>query len=162
MSVDFGLVADQTRVTHLRTQLMITSLKILREDSYRQAVEEVHQNDHNQEHKGEEEDITEGRVEGDVGELELSDEHGEGLDQAETKVVEEGIFSISAAIVFMEEDVEAKAKGEEEEGIPNKEGGEGLENSVEHGGVDVVRGESRMSSHHCDQFYPEKQNNLKC
>ena len=46
VSVDLGLVADQTRVTHLRTQLMITSLKILREDSYRQAVEEVHQNDH--------------------------------------------------------------------------------------------------------------------
>ena len=98
---------------------MIKFLKILKEDSHRQAVEEVHQNDHDQEHKGEEEDIAEGRVEGDVGELELSNEHGEGLDQAETKVVEEGIVSISAAIVFMEEDVETKSKGEEEEGIPD-------------------------------------------
>ena len=160
--MDLGLIADQTRVTHLKEQLMITSLKILRKDSYRQAVEEVHQNDHDQEHKGEEEDVAEGRVEGNVGELELSNEHGEGLDQAEAKVVEEGIFSISAAVVLMEEDVEAKAKGEEEEGIPDEEGGEGLENSVEHGGVDVVRGESRMSSHHSDQFYPEKQNNLEC
>ena len=160
--MDFGLVADQTRVTHLGEQLMITSLKILREDSYRQAVEEVHQNNHDQEHKGEEEDVAEGRVEGDVRELELADEHGEGLDQAETKVVEEGIFSLRAAIVFVEEDVEAKSKGEEEEGIPYEEGGEGLENSVEHGGVDVVRGKSRMSSHHSDQFYPERQNNLEC
>ena len=139
---------------------MITSLKILRKDSYRQAVEEVHQNNHDQEHKGEEEDIAEGRVEGDVGELELPDEHGEGLDQAETKVVEEGIVSISATIVFMEEDVEAKAKGEEEEGIPDKEGGEGFENSVEHGGVDVIGGESWMSAHHSDQFYPEKQKTI--
>ena len=85
--MDLGLVADQTRVTHLRVQLMITSLKILREDSYRQAVEEVHQNDHDQEHKGEEEDIAEGRVEGDVRELKLSNEHGEGLDQTEAQVV---------------------------------------------------------------------------
>ena len=83
--MDLGLVADQTRVTHLRVQLMITSLKILREDSYRQAVEEVHQNDHDQEHKGEEEDIAEGRVEGDVGELELSDKHGASLDKAEER-----------------------------------------------------------------------------
>ena len=130
--------------------------------SYRQAIEEVHQNDNDQEDESEEEEVAEGGVEGDVGELQLANEHGEGLDQAEAKVVEEGILSISAAVVFMEEDVEAEAKGEEEEGIPDKEGGEGLENSVEHGGVDVVRGESWMSAHHSDQFYPEKQNNLEC
>ena len=140
--------------------MQLKCLKILKEGSYRQTVEEVHQNDHDQEHKGEEEDVAEGRVEGDVGELELSNKHGEGLDEAETKVVEEGILSISAAIVFMKEDVEAKAKGEEEEGIPDKEGGEGLENSVEHRGVDVVRGESWMSAHHSDQFYPEKQKTM--
>ena len=118
--------------------------------SYRQAVEEVHQNDNDQEDESEEEEVAEGGVEGDVGELQLANEHGEGLDQAEAKVVEEGIFSISAAVVLMEEDVEAKAKGEEEEGIPDEEGGKGLEDSVEHGGVDVVGRQSWMSAHHSD------------
>ena len=63
--------------------MQLKCLKILKEGSYRQTVEEVHQNNHDQEHKGEEEDVAEGRVEGDVRELELSNEHGEGLDQGE-------------------------------------------------------------------------------
>ena len=159
--MDFGLIADQTCVTHLQVQLIVpitcTSLKILREDSYRQAVKEIHQNDHDQEHKGEEEDVAEGRVEGDVGELELSNEHGEGLDQAETKVVEEGIFSISAAVIFMEEDVEAKSEGKEEKRIPDEEGGKGFEDPIEHGGVDVVGRKPRMPTHHRHQLDPEKE-----
>ena len=124
--------------------------------SYRQAIEEVHQNDDNEEDKSEEEDVAEGRVEGDVAELELADEHGEGLDKAKAKVVKEGIFSVCAAIVFVKKDVEAKPKGKEEQGIPDEESGEGLEDPVEHRGVDVVRGEPRMSAHHGHQLYPER------
>ena len=124
--------------------------------SYRQTIKEVHQNDDNEEDKSEEEDVAEGGVEGDVRELKLADEHGEGLHQAKAKVVKEGIVSLSTPVVFMKEDVEAKAEGKEEQRVPNKEGGEGLEDPVEHGGVDVIRREPRMPAHHRNQLYPEK------
>ena len=124
--------------------------------SYRQAIEEVHQNDDNEEDESEEEDVAEGRVEGDVGELKLADEHGEGLYKAKAEVVKESIIPLGSAIVFMKEDVEAKPKGKEEQRIPDKEGGEGLEDPVEHCGVDVVGGEPRMPAHHGYQLYPEK------
>ena len=71
-------------------------------------------------------------------------------------MVKESIFSLSATIVFMKEDVEAKPEGKEEQGIPDEEGGEGLEDPVEHRGVDVVRGEPRMPPYHCHQFNPGK------
>ena len=124
--------------------------------SYRQAIEEVHQNDDNEEDESEEEDVAEGRVEGDVAELKLADEHGEGLDKAKAKVVKEGIISLGATIVFVKQDVESEPEGKEEQGIPDEEGGEGLENPVEHCGIDVVGGESRMSAHHGHQLYPAK------
>ena len=125
-------------------------------NSYRQAIEEVHQNDDNEEDKSEEEDVAEGGVEGDVGELKLADEHGEGLHQAKAEVVKEGIISLGAAVVFVKEDVEAKSEGKEEQGVPDEEGGEGLEDPVEHGGVDVIRREPGMPAHHGHQLYPEK------
>ena len=101
--------------------------------------------------------LAEGRVEGDVGELQLANEHGEGLDQAEAKVVKEGIISVDATIVFMEEDVEAKSEGKEEKRIPDEEGGKGFEDPIEHGGVDVVGRKPRMPTHHRHQLDPEKE-----
>ena len=122
-----------------------------------QAVEEVHQNDNDQEDESEEEEVAEGGVEGDVGELQLANEHGEGLDQAEAKVVKEGIISVDATIVFMEEDVEAKSEGKEEKRIPDEKGRKGFEDPIEHGGVDVVGRKPRMPTHHRHQLDPEKE-----
>ena len=124
--------------------------------SHRQTIKEVHQNDDNEEDKSEEEDVAEGGVEGDVRELKLADEHGEGLYKAKAKMVKESIIPLGSAIVFMKEDVEAKPKGKEEQRIPDEEGGEGLEDPVEHGGVDVIRREPGMPAHHGHQLYPEK------
>ena len=154
--MDFCLVPDQPSVAHLRV-LCFSFVKTLL-TSYRQAIEEVHQNDNDQEDESEEEEVAEGGVEGDVGELQLANEHGEGLDQAEAKVVKEGIISVDATIVFMEEDVEAKSEGKEEKRIPDEEGGKSFEDPIEHGGVDVVGRKPRVPTHHRHQLDPEKDN----
>ena len=54
----------------------------------------------------------------------------------------------------MEEDIEAEAKRDDEEGIPHKEGDEGLENPEEHGGINVVAVEERVPSNHEKKFKP--------
>ena len=152
--VDLRLLPDQTGLAHLA---MWRNRKLKQQKHYithRQAVEEVHQDDDDEEHKGKEEEVAEGRVEGNIGELELADKHGESLDKAEAEVVKESVVPVRPAVVLVKQDVEAEPKGEEEEGVPDEEGGEGLENSVEHGGVNIVGRKARVSTDHGDQLDP--------
>ena len=58
----------------------------------------------------------------------------------------------------MQHDVEAKCEGHEEEGVPEKEGEEGLEHFVEHGDVDIVSGEPGVLGHEQDELGPGQQN----
>ena len=65
-------------------------------------------------------------LEGNFGELKFSDEHGECLDQAEPDVVKEFwvlLFLLLGhlGVVGVEEDEEAEAEGNDEEGIPEEE-----------------------------------------
>ena len=80
-------------------------------------------------------------MKGNFGELKFSDKHGEGLDQGQADVVKElGLLLLLLVLlgIGMEEDEEAKAEGNDEEGIPEEEGEEGSEDTEEHGGVDVA------------------------
>ena len=68
-----------------------------------EAIEEVHQGDHH--HQDEEDQEGEGgrgqgwvSIDGKVGELELADEHGGHLDQAEPRSVEERVFLLLGAV----------------------------------------------------------------
>ena len=82
-------------------------------------------------------------MEGNLGELQLSNKHGECLDQGEPDVVEELrllLLLLGHLGVGVEEDEEAEAKGDDEEGIPEEEGEEGGEDAEEHGGVYVAPG----------------------
>ena len=56
-----------------------------------QAVEEVHHDDDDEEDECEEEEVADGRLDGEVAELELAHEHGEGLHHREVQRVEEGV-----------------------------------------------------------------------
>jgi hypothetical protein len=97
-------------------------LPTVRFPTYRQPVQKVHQDDDDEKDEDKEEDIAEGRVEGDISKLELADKHRECLDEAEAEVIEEGIVSFLATVVLVQEDVESKAEGEEEERVPQEEG----------------------------------------
>ena len=80
-------------------------------------------------------------MEGNLGELQLSNKHGECLDQGKPDVVEElRLLLLGHLGVGVEEDEEAEAKGDDEEGIPEEEGEEGGEDAEEHGGVYVAPG----------------------
>ena len=97
-------------------------------------------------------------MKGNFGELKFSDKHGEGLDQGEADVVKELRFLLLLLVhlgIGMEEDEEAEAEGNDEEGVPEEEGEEGGEDAEEHGGVDVVVGESGVAAHHGHQLNPE-------
>ena len=54
----------------------------------------------------------------------------------------------------MEKDEEAETKGDNEEGIPHKEGEECFEDAEEHGGIDVVAVEEWVPPHHKKKFEP--------
>ena len=84
-------------------------------------------------------------MKGNFRELKFTDKHGESLDQAEPDVVKELRFLLLLGHldVGVEEDEEAEAEGNDEEGIPEEEGEEGGENAEEHGGVDVAPGVQR-------------------
>ena len=79
-----------------------------------QTVEEVHQDHDYQEHKQEEEAITEGRVEGNVTELQLPSKHCECLDQCESEMIKKWKLFVSLSIILMEKDVERTGKREDE------------------------------------------------
>ena len=84
-------------------------------------------------------------LKGNLRELKFTDKHGECLDQAEPDVVKELWFLLLLGHldVGVEEDEEAEAEGNDEEGVPEEEGEEGGENAEEHGGVDVAPGVQR-------------------
>ena len=123
----------------------------------RQAVEEVHQDHDNQEYKQQEEDVAEGGVERNIGELEFANEHREGLDQSESDSIEERILFIRISVVIVEQNVEREGEGNNKEGVPSQEGDEGLEYAVEHCGVNVTGGHLGMSTNHGDQQDPGDQ-----
>ena len=59
-----------------------------------ETVEEVHEHHHDEDNEGEEVEIAQGhevavKVDGDIGELELTHEHGAGLDKGQEWIVEE-------------------------------------------------------------------------
>ena len=130
-------------------------------------------------------------LKGNFGELKFSDKHGEGLDQGEADVIKElGLLLLLLVHldIGMEEDEEAEAKGNDEEGVPEEEGEEGGEDAEEHGGVDVAPGVQSqnqnqprrqmwnlkifiwepiwapvpcgMSSKHAEQFHPGDEQHL--
>ena len=84
-------------------------------------------------------------LKGNFRELKFADKHGECLDQAEPDVVKELWFLLLLGHlgIRVEEDEEAEAEGNDEEGVPEEEGEEGGENAEEHGGVDVAPGVQR-------------------
>ena len=85
-------------------------------------------------------------LKGNLRELKFTDKHGECLDQAEPDVVKELRFVLPLGhlvYVGVEEDEEAEAEGNDEEGIPEEEGEKGGEDAEEHGGVDVAPGVQR-------------------
>lgn len=123
-------------VDHLHPAFCGVELSLFLDQSgvvYRKAVEKVHEDHNHQEDEDEEEDVAEAGVdlEGYFGELKLTDKHGEGLDQREAKMVKE--LLLSTLDVGMEKDVETKAKGDNEEGVPEEEGEEGGEDPEKHG-----------------------------
>ena len=107
--------------------------------THSKAVKEVHQDNNDEEHEGKEEEITERRVERNVRKFQLSNKHGEGLDKSETNIVKERIIFFYS-IVIVQEDVEAKTEGDDEEGVPGQEGDECFQNPVEHCRIDIIRG----------------------
>ena len=70
---------------------MYPSVKEWRRYYTYQAVEEVHHDDDDEEDECEEEEVADGRLDGEVAELELAHEHGEGLHHREVQRVEEGV-----------------------------------------------------------------------
>ena len=70
---------------------MYPSVKEWRRYYTHQAVEEVHHDDDDEEDECEEEEVADGRLDGEVAELELAHEHGEGLHHREVQRVEEGV-----------------------------------------------------------------------
>ena len=140
---DLGLLADQTGVADC------------------EAVEEVHQDDHDEENKAEEEEVGEGgevavEVKGEIAELELADKHGGRLDEAEPGLVEENIFFLFRIRInfFVEENEEAEAEGDDEERVPGEEEEEGLHDPEEHGDVDVVLLELGVPADEDDELGP--------
>ena len=128
---------------------------------HRQASQQVHQDDHHQENEEKEEDIAEegAGLEADARVVKLTSEHGEGLDKGKSRVVERILaLPVPSGAGLVKEDVEAETEGDQEEGVPDKEGGKSLENPEEHGGVDVVSVEEGMTAEHEKQLHPgEKQ-----
>ena len=64
-----------------------------------EAVEKVHEDNHDEDDEGEEVEIAQGhevavKVDGDIGELELTHEHGAGLDKGQEWIVKECLESI--------------------------------------------------------------------
>ena len=54
----------------------------------------------------------------------------------------------------MQHDVEAEAEGDQEEGVPDEKCSESFQNFVEHGDIDVVLSQFRMSSYQSDERGP--------
>ena len=101
-----------------------------------QTVEKVHQDHHDEEDEGHEEDFAD-RVLGerDVRELELSHKHGGGLQKTRPDFVKERVVVVlgPVLVVSVEHHVEAEGKGDDEEAVPEEELKEGDEDRVEHG-----------------------------
>jgi hypothetical protein len=84
----------------------LTSVKIdlcLRLDhasvAHGQTVQQVHHDDHDEKDENEEEHISHGRLERQVGKLELAHKHGEGLDDSKSEKVEKSAINISLKLV---------------------------------------------------------------
>ena len=96
------------------------------------------------------------KVDRDVAELEFSNKHGRRLHQAQPSLVEEDILVLFGVFdnCFVEHDEEAESKGNDEKAIPSEEEEECLEDPEEHGDVDVVLLQLRMSTNENNQLAP--------
>ena len=96
------------------------------------------------------------KVDRDIAELKFSNEHSGGFNEGGPSLVEEDIviFSHWLVVYFVQEDEEAKAKGNDEQRVPDKEEGKRLEDLEEHCDVDVVLLQLGMPAQHHDQLGP--------
>ena len=68
------------------------------------------------------------------------------------------IFRIIIFVIIVEHDVESKAEGNNEERVPEEKKEEWVEDSVEHGDIDIAGQELGMSANEGDEFCPRKHN----
>ena len=103
VEVDLGLGLDDARVANGQT------------------VQQVHHDHDDEKDEGQKEEVAHRGLEGQIGELQLPDEHGEGLDDAEAEKVKESVFiflRLVIIIILVEKDIESQGIREDKQRIP--------------------------------------------
>ena len=85
-----------------------------------QTIQQIHEDNHNEEDKAQQVDITNSSLDRQISKFQFSNKHGECFDYRKAKSIKKGVFMFFwIGHILMEKDIESQTKGKDEQGVPS-------------------------------------------